>query len=281
MLQVKTIRGLSTGWESRGTSNKDAPILLLLHGFPDSARTWSPQLEYFDGKALVVAPYVRGVGPSSASRDKRRFDPDSIVLDTLQILREVDPSGCREIVIVGHDFGGPYAVEVARLLGKRARGLLLINGPPLDLMFRRLLWPRQLKKSWYIFWFQVPRLPERSLEKNRLKMAKAFRRSGYRDTLEPPPGVSVGVQQYRRALRTFFKQLRRKITPLETPVIVLSGKRDPFVLPIQEHEMNRIAKHFEIHEIDGGHWLQHSHGAEVNSAIEKLLAGSSSEREKA
>src|SRR5687767_5578947 len=111
MLRTETIRNLKTAWLESGPENSDR-IFLFLHGCPDSPEIWDSQIQHFSKNSLVLAPYLRGVGPSESPRKRggdNRYSLDSIALDHLEILRKYDPNGKRKVVVVGHDIGAPYA----------------------------------------------------------------------------------------------------------------------------------------------------------------------------
>src|SRR5687768_17405783 len=117
-----TIRGLKTAWLSAGSPDK--PIMLLIHGYPDTPESWDFQIAHFQETYQVIAPYARGARPSEKATDLKRYTLDAVSLDLLQILQEVDPEKKRQVVVVGHDIGGPPAWRLAPLLGNRLKALI-------------------------------------------------------------------------------------------------------------------------------------------------------------
>ena len=148
----------------------DSPIALCLHGFPDTAWSWrkvAPRL--VDAGWRVVAPFMRGYAPSSLPSDGS-YHVGALMDDALRVLDAAGPTG--RDVIIGHDWGAivtPGLVAMPDSPFDKA----VIMAVPLSAAFRPLgrvpdcgrlaaQLPRQLLRSWYIMYFQLPWLPERS-----------------------------------------------------------------------------------------------------------------------
>ena len=148
----------------------DAPIALCLHGFPDTAHGWrkvAPRL--VDAGWRVVAPFMRGYAPSSTSADGS-YHVGALMDDALRVLEAAGPTG--RDVLIGHDWGAiagsglaampdsPFARPSSCRCRPRAPSGLRSGFPTPGGWPPRL--PRQLLRSWYIMYFQLPLLPERS-----------------------------------------------------------------------------------------------------------------------
>lgn len=148
----------------------DAPIALCLHGFPDTAYGWrkvAPQL--VDAGWRVVAPFNRGYAPSSLPSDGS-YHVGALMDDALRVLDAAGPTG--RDVFIGHDWGAIAGAGLAAMPDSPFTKAVIMSVPP-SAAFRppgkvpdtaRLaaLMPRQLRRSWYIMYFQLPWLPERS-----------------------------------------------------------------------------------------------------------------------
>lgn len=147
-----------------------APIALCLHGFPDTAHGWrkvAPTL--VDAGWRVVAPFMRGYAPSSTSAEGS-YHVGALMDDALRVLEAAGPTG--RDVLIGHDWGAIAGAGLAAMPDGPFRKAVIMS-VPLAAAFRplrkvpdagRLLagLPRQLVRSWYITYFQLPWLPERS-----------------------------------------------------------------------------------------------------------------------
>lgn len=146
----------------------DAPIALCLHGFPDTAHGWrkvAPAL--VDAGWRVVAPFMRGYAPSSPS-SLGSYHVGALMDDALRVLEAAGPTG--RDVLIGHDWGAIAGTGLAAMPDSPFTKAVIMSVPPAA-TFRgkvpdagRLIarLPRQLLRSWYIMYFQLPALPERS-----------------------------------------------------------------------------------------------------------------------
>ena len=269
-------RGLETAWMEAGEVGK--PILLFLHGYPDSPQTWEFQLNHFLRSYHVVAPYSRGAGPSEKAPRVSRYGGDASALDVLQILKKIDPSGKTPVSLVGHDLGAVHAWNVAALLGPRLQALVIVNGLSLQAMMGRLRSLQQHRRSWYIYAMQLPWVPEavsRAFPQRILKLAHTLGK------LPAPHRLGVDqvenclehtVNQYRAFVRDIPKQRRRRLPRLQCPVMVLWGKEDPFLVTPSVAEWEQAAANITTRILPAGHWVHRERAPEVNRLIEKFLA---------
>lgn len=269
------LRGLQTAWLEGGLSSINAPILFLLHGFPDTPTTWEYQFAHFEKDFQIVAPYARGVGPSESAADLERYAESSTTLDLLQILQEVDPTGKRDVYLVGHDLGVVAAWNLAPLLGERLKAMVVVNGLSLVQMFARRGRIRQHLKSWYIYVFQIPRLPEflaRRFPKPCLAVAHTLGGlpKDRRPTGDEPFYGSVA--HYRAFAREFPWLGSREPVKIAAPVLVLWGSEDRFLLPPTWDELTPFTSRPVSRVIPGNHWIHRERAAEVNEAMDRFFA---------
>ncbi len=137
----------------------DGPVVLLLHGFPEFWYGWRNQIGPLAASGFrVVIPDQRGYNTSSKPRGVARYRIRELVSDVVAI---IDQLGRESVYLAGHDWGAMVAWAVAASHGDKVSRLAILNVPHPGVMFRFLLThPGQLRRSWYAFFFQVPRLPE-------------------------------------------------------------------------------------------------------------------------
>jgi pimeloyl-ACP methyl ester carboxylesterase len=162
-----TLRALR--WEPARPDPADAPVALCLHGFPDTAHGWrlvAPKLAAAGWR--VVAPFMRGYTPSTIPSD-RSYTIGALMDDALRVLDGVGPTG-RDVVI-GHDWGAMAAWGLAAADTPFTKSVVMSVPPVAAFRPQRgvgalrslpALLPAQLVRSWYIQYFQLPWLPERS-----------------------------------------------------------------------------------------------------------------------
>lgn len=273
VLRQARIRGLQTGWLETAAPSADAPILLCLHGYPDSPEIWDLQRRHFESRFQVVCPFARGLAPSESTRDVGRYGQQAGTLDVLQILREVDPSGRRPVALLGHDLGAVHACHLAPHLGRRLSALIIFNGMSLAQMVRRLRRPKQLTRSWYLYLFQIPGLPEwvagRFPGTARALVARTGGSGG--DVPRVSGSFTAPVNQYRAFLREVPRTIRRGMPRVTCPVLVIWGRHDPFLVAPTLDEWEPISPDVTVRLLDAGHWVYRERADEVNRLLMEFL----------
>ena len=133
---------------------RDAPVLIFLHGFPESHRTWRHQIAHFSDRFRCIAPDQRGYRGSSKPQEVSAYTPDKLIGD---VFRLADTLGVERFTIVGHDWGGAIAWGVALFGQATGRvGRAIIANAPHPGVFQKLLWtdPGQRASSQYMRMFR-------------------------------------------------------------------------------------------------------------------------------
>jgi pimeloyl-ACP methyl ester carboxylesterase len=132
----------------------DGPLALCLHGFPDTAHSWRyllPRLAEAGYRA--VAPFLRGYAPTSIPADGR-YDTGTLALDACALHEAL--GGTDQAVIIGHDWGAFATYGAAAYQPERWRKVVTAAVAPQASMAHRFFQVDQLKRSWYVFFFQTP-----------------------------------------------------------------------------------------------------------------------------
>lgn len=227
----------------------DAPLALLLHGYPDSPRSWrglAPTL--VDAGYRVVAPFTRGYAPSGPPTDGS-FHIGALAHDAIELHGLL--GGDERSVLIGHDWGAVAAHAVAGLADQPFRRVVTMAVPPFSAFTSRRGGPsavasrvaRQLASSWYIAFQQLPIVSERALPQ---LVPLLWRRWS--------PGHDAGadldaawsaiearrtevLRYYRHAARpwtvpaTYRRAQRAVLKPSTVPMLYLHGGDDGCVLP--------------------------------------------------
>lgn len=199
----------------------DAPIALCLHGFPDTARGWrklAPLLA--DAGWRVVAPFMRGYAPSSVASDDS-YHVGALMDDALRVLDAAGPTG--RDVFIGHDWGAIAGAGLAAMPDSPFAKSVIMS-VPLPAAFRPLgrvpdgarlaaQLPRQLLRSWYIMYFQLPGLPERSTSWVVRRLWRQWS-PGY-DAAEDVAHVdaAIGAPEHWRAALGYYRATVRNTKP--------------------------------------------------------------------
>lgn len=211
----------------------DGPPVLLLHGFPDDRHGWDRQIPSLaEAGFRVIAIDQRGCGEAGSGLSVRSYVVSSLVDDAEAAL---DALGIEHVHLVGHDWGGVVgwtaAIENRRWLDR----LVIVNVPhPAVFAGFVRVHPRQMLRSWYMAFFQIPRLPELALgARDAELLARAMKGSSTRDAFTPDdldryrsmwsaPGRVGSMLDWYRAAR---------IGPIPTgrvsaPTLIVWGDRD-------------------------------------------------------
>lgn len=134
---------------------RDGPVLIFLHGFPESHRTWRHQIAHLAPRYRCIAPDQRGYRGSSRPQDVASYTPDKLIGDVFAL---ADALGVETFTIIGHDWGGAIAWLVALLgQGTRVNRAVIANAPH-PAIFQKLLYldPVQRAASQYMRAFRDP-----------------------------------------------------------------------------------------------------------------------------
>jgi epoxide hydrolase 4 len=266
-----TIRSLKTGWLEAGVRGN--PVLFFCHGFPDDPNVWTAQIETLMQDFHILAPYVRGCDRSDAAEDLKRYSRDAIVLDHLEILHARSDAHT-PVICIGHDLGVVHALTLARRLGPRAQGVVVINGLDIEMFTKRLQDPNQVMKSWYMGFMQLPVLPEllatyAPSTSSWLTQTIAGSKSEI-DARGFDRRTTGPLNQYRAFAREASKPPSAMEPRLKCPVLVIWGRDDGVLRPPTQQEWDLIGLNVTIRIIPGGHWLQRDEADAVSQFIEKF-----------
>jgi len=246
---------------------KDGELLVLLHGFPENATlSWSHMIfPLIDAGYHVIAPDMRGYNKSDKPTRTCDYAIDVLAADVIGLL---DYFKTEKGIIIGHDWGAVVAWRVAMLFPQRVKKLCVMNAPHPTVMAHYLVTHlKQLSKSLYILYFQLPFLPELKLSKNNhlallaaLQSASTTGKTFLKDLIPKyiqswsEPGALTGMINYYRAIRNKGKRVSPRIT---VPTLILWGKNDTAF----ENEMANLSKNLcnvaTLIFIEAGHFVQH------------------------
>jgi len=261
----------------------EGPLVLLLHGFPETWWSWRYQIDALAKAGFrVVAPDQRGYGETDKTGP---YDMRTVAADAAALIEAL---GEKQARVVGHDWGGASAWATATFHPERVERLAVLNCPHPEIMRNVLIKRpklRQVKRSWYMFFFLLPLVPEWVLTRkhadNVMRMLNAASKDRshfsseetrpFRDGILRPGAAGAMVGWYRAALGG---GLRWKRWPqIDARTLLLWGMDDPALgyddlVPGTE----AFAPHLEVKKIEGcGHFVQSERPDEVNAALIEYL----------
>ncbi len=263
-------------------------LALCLHGFPEHAYSWRFQMPLLARLGYRVwAPNLRGYGSTDSPREVAAYKTRTLVEDVAALIKA---SGAKETLLMAHDWGGALAWSLALLQPQLIRRLIVLNLPHPACFARELRRPVQFARSWYMFFFQLPWLPEFILGRRQGRATSELIRKTsrdpsrfpdealeiYRRNAARPGGLTAMINWYRAALRNGgLGRLRSTGLPrIATPTLFLWGDADTAL-------STRTTRGTEDHVTDltfrvfpgVSHWIQQEAPEAVNAMIEAWLTG--------
>jgi len=163
--RVTTYENDGLTFDVRDEGLLDGPVVVLLHGFPQRASCWDAVAPLLHAQGYrTVAPDQRGYSPGARPEGRRAYTVDKLVGDVVALLDSLGEAGAR-VHLVGHDWGAMVGWGVAARFGDRVRTWTAVSVPHPQAFMKAGLRSTQLLKSWYMYAFQLPRLPELLAEK--------------------------------------------------------------------------------------------------------------------
>jgi pimeloyl-ACP methyl ester carboxylesterase len=266
------------------------PLVICVHGFPDSATTWRHLIPALDAAGFrVVAPYLRGYAPSTIPADGC-VQTGASAMDMIELHEHF--GGDERAVIVGHDWGAPIVYGAASYAPGRWSHVVGLAVPPGGAFGAAFLGNfDQLKRSWYMFFFQHP-LSDIVVPANDLAyidMLWSDWSPGYDATddlvtakaaLRDPANLAAALGYYRAALGEGYVnpdlsaiQAATQSVP-EQPTLYLHGATDGGIgAEVAESARSMVPDHVLIDVLDGvGHFLHLEAPDVVNQLILEFLS---------
>ena len=249
----------------------DGPVVLLLHGFPDSKYLWRNQLlPLANAGYRVIAPDLRGYGDAPKPDGTEAYAIPHVLSDLTGLL---DALAIDNIHLVGHDWGGTVAWLFAGFHPERARSVtgLTVGAPGAP--GRRTL--SQLEKLWYIFFFQNAGVAEEWLKRDDWQGLRAWTRENgdlerYMEDLEKPGALTAGLNWYRANFPpSSLNAIRSNAPRITVPAMGIAAENDAYLLAdhVKLSEA-MIDGYWEYHLMkDVSHWLMLEKPDELNRLL--------------
>lgn len=261
------------------------PVMLLLHGFPEFWYSWRHQIKHFNNKYRVIAVDLTGYGGSSKPQAVERYTVQQLVEDIREFIETLEIGPC---VVVAHDWGGAITWALTSLYPELVSKAAILNCPHPAAMvkYAQSSW-KQLMKSWYMFFVNLPYFPEWFFSTGDLQMLKNTfqgRQMGanpgavttedleaYKYTFNKPSDFTGPMNYIRATIQGMnFNEEFPRIQ--KTPILLVWGTRDAALSREMAPLSASYAVNFRLEYIEGAsHWVQQDEPDKVNQFIEQFL----------
>ena len=265
------------------TAGKGKKLALCLHGFPELHYSWRHQIPLLVELGYKVwAPNLRGYGGSGKPDGVKSYRLNTLVRDVAAL---IDASGAEEVTLIAHDWGAIIAWHFAILKIRPLTRLVIMNVPHPKCAQREMRHWYQLRKSWYIFFFQLPWLPEKMLGRNRAQPIKeAFSKMAvdksrfpdselqvYANAASRPGALQSMINYYRALLRT--RDVRETGDGMVAiPTLMIWGEEDTAIDIRCTDGTEQWVPDLELHRLPGvSHWVQQEAPEKVNAILREWL----------
>ena len=275
---------------------RDGPVLIFLHGFPDSHRTWRHQVARFSDRYRCIVPDQRGYRGSSKPKGVENYTPDKLIGDIFLLAAALDVG---KFTIVGHDWGGAIAWGVA-LIGQgmgRVERAVILNAPH-PTIFPKLLYTnrQQRQASQYFRLFRDP-ASDAIVEQFGLGgvLLKAFGETPENPKMEPEERAALMADWENReaaiAMLNWYRASPMEVLDMDAPYELPAGYQpvsipkltiptlvvwamDDIALPPANLDgMDELIEDLTVVKVPGsGHFVQWEAPDQVNAAMEAFLA---------
>ncbi len=281
-----TANGLTFEVDECGAGDK---LALCLHGFPECSYSWRYQLPLLARLGYNAwAPNLRGYGHSSRPPRIADYAMPHLLADVAGL---IDAAGKRSTLLVGHDWGAAIAWQFALQRVRPLERLVIMNVPHPVLFMKNVFRFPQIARSWYMFFFQIPWLPEAVF---RLRGGKAigdaFRDMAvdksrfpdevldvYRRQALLPGALTSMINYYRALARTLptRKEVRRlERTIIDVPTLLIWGERDAALGKELSYGTEKLVRNLTLRYLPNvSHWVQQEAPEKVNAIMEAWLTG--------
>ena len=269
-MTVREMSVTANGLEFAALERGDGPLVLLLHGFPDTAWTWSHVMpSLVDAGYRIAAPFMRGYPPTEIPRDGR-FDPGALGDDVAGLIEAL--GGGEPAFVVGHDWGAIATYAAVGLHAELIRKAVTVAiGHPAGMarIFER---PELLHHAFHVWLFQIPGFSEQAVRNNDLAMIDFLWRlwspgiedadhvKRVKETLAQP-GAAEAALGYYRALLQFpitdpERAQRVQFEKATVPTLVVHGSNDPG-RTLSEDDAQFFSAEHRAETVEGaGHFVQ-------------------------
>ena len=262
---------------------EDGPLVILLHGFPEFWYGMKAQMDFLAAQGFRVwVPDQRGYNLSDKPEGSAAYNLDNLAADVVGLM---DAATAELVYLVGHDWGAAVAWWTAIKYPDRIKKLVIMNVPHPVVMNKHLRSSfDQMRKSWYIFFFQIPALPEFSLRRNNYAQGA----SALLESSNPGSFTEEDIRHYREAwsqpgaltgMLNWYRAVMQHAPPtpkdyrIKMPTLMIWGANDVALdKEMTQPSIDLCDEGRLVLFDDATHWVQHDKPDEVNALLKEFFS---------
>lgn len=278
--------GLTFETDVCGSGEKFA---LLLHGFPESKHSWRFQMPLLAALGYTVwAPNLRGYGQSSRPPKVADYNITHLIADAAGLIDAARAEGITgPVTLMTHDWGGAIGWSFVLTEARPLERFVVMNLPHPTQFMKNVSGWAQLKKSWYIFFFQIPWLPEKLMTlRGAQAIGDAFSNMAidqtnfgpdvlehYRQNALIPGAMKAMINYYRASFRSNpLKEVWEDPPLVKTPTLMIWGEEDAALGKELTYGTEDLVEDFTLRYLPNvSHWVQQEAPQTVNPMLEAWL----------
>uniref|UniRef100_A0A0B7B8T7 AB hydrolase-1 domain-containing protein n=1 Tax=Arion vulgaris TaxID=1028688 RepID=A0A0B7B8T7_9EUPU len=282
------LKDVSIHYVASGPENK--PLMLFVHGFPEFWYSWRHQIKEFQKDYRVVAIDQRGYSESSKPSGKHNYSLVKLMSDLEQVILALGYKSC---ILVAHDWGGIVAWTFSSYYPQCVDKMIMLNAPPIPLFLSILNANKaQAKKSWYMFFFQLPCLPELWIKNGNYEIFDLVFSLGsqgtdsqtrdklydeniapYKYTFSQTGALTPPINYYRCWFRGKVEDRCNHDLKYKMPILLIWGCKDTYLDIDLPNALEKEVPGIEVRKLpECGHFLQNDSPNDVNKAMREWLS---------
>lgn len=271
----------------RDRGNNEGFPVVMIHGWPESSYCWEGVTAFLDPALRVIAPDLRGLGESERTlNNAAAYQKAELAKDVVEVL---DALKIDSFFLVGHDWGGIVAQEIALLIPERIEKFVLMNIPVITNTkgyheAMKIIYDRGSVPFWYQYFQWQPNLPEAMIKGNEDLWVRHFFGKEGRDGTISPKAIDEYVRCYRientpGTAASYYRAMRADQKRWATlggikhamPTLYIHGSRDPVIIPENLNHIEECFESIRVASIPAGHFVQEEKPEEVAALMNEFF----------